>query len=109
MAIKKNFLTHEHSLDSYKLYHLNKAPHFCESVPHLLNTSTNENINQPFSMKEVKFGIKQLKVDKAGRSDIILNDFLKYCHYDCRLFKCCVKYGLCPIEWGITLLSCTIL
>ena len=56
---------------------LNKAPHFEESVPLLLNTSTNENINQPFSMEEVKFGIKQLKVNKAGGSDIILNEFLK--------------------------------
>ena len=74
---------------------MNKAPHLEESVPHLLNTSTNENINQ-----EVKFCINQLKVNKAGGSDIILNDFLKYCHCDCIPmivdFKCCVKYGVCP-------------
>ena len=54
---------------------LNKAPHFEEFVPLLLNTSTNENIKQSFSMEEVTFGIKQLKVNKAGGSDIILNDF----------------------------------
>ena len=55
---------------------LNKVPHLEESVPHLLNTSTNENINQPFSLEEVKFGINQLNVNKAGGSDIILNKFL---------------------------------
>ena len=52
---------------------LNKAPHLEKSIPHLLNTATNENINQPFSLEEVKFGINQLKVNKAGGSDIILN------------------------------------
>ena len=80
---------------------LNIAHHLEEYVPLLLNTSTNENINQPFSMEEVKFGIKQLKVNKAGGSDTILNEFFKYCHCDCipmivDFFKCCVKYGLCP-------------
>ena len=55
---------------------LNKVPHLEESIPHLLNTSTNENINQPFSLEEIKFGINQLNVNKAGGSDIILIEFL---------------------------------
>ena len=113
---------------------LNKAPHLEESVPHLLNTSTNENINQPFSLEEVKFGINQLKVNKAGGSDIILNEFFKYCHCDCipmivDFLNVVLNTGCVPTEWcsgiirplyknkgpitdpdnyrGITLLSCT--
>ena len=34
-------------------------------------------------MEEVKFRIKQLKVNKAGGSDIILNELKKYCHCGC--------------------------
>ena len=34
-------------------------------------------------MEEVQFCIKQLKVNKAGGSDITLNDFLKYYHCHC--------------------------
>ena len=102
--------------------------------PLLLNTSTNDNINQPFSMEEVKFGNKQLKGNKAGWSDIILNDFLKYCHCGCipvivHFFNVVLNTGCVPTEWcsgkirplyknkgpitepdnfrGITLLSCT--
>ena len=113
---------------------MNKSTLFEESVPHLLNTSTNENINQPFSIKEVKFGIKQLMVNKAGGSDIILNEFLKYCHCDCipmsvDLLNVVLNTGCVLTEWclaiirplykntgpitdpdnyrGITLLSCT--
>ena len=106
-----------------------KAPHFEESVPLLLNTLTNKNSNQPFSLEEVKFGIKQLKVNKAGGSDIILNDFFKYCHCNCipvivDFLNVVLNTGCVPIEWcsgiirpvykkkgpdnyrGITLLSC---
>ena len=113
---------------------MNNAHHLEESVPLLLNTSTNENINQPFSMEEVKFGIKQLKVNKAGGSDTILNEFFKYCHCDCipmivDFLNVVLNTGCVPTEWcsgiirplyknkglitdpdnyrGITLLSCT--
>ena len=85
---------------------LNKAPHLEEWVPHLLNTSTNENINQPFSMEEVKFGINQLQANKAGGSDIILNDFLKYCHCDCIpmivdfFLNVVLNTGCVPTEWS---------
>ena len=52
----------------------NAPPHFDEFVPQQLDTSTNYNINQPFSI-EVKFGIKQLNINKVGGSDIIMNYF----------------------------------
>ena len=36
--------------------------------------------NTNTSIEEGKFGIKQLKIIKAGVSDMRLNDFLNYCH-----------------------------
>ena len=83
---------------------LNKVPHLEESDPHLLNTSTNENINQPFSLEEVKFCNNQLKVNKADGSDIILTEFLKYCHCDCipmivDFFNVVLNTGCVPTEW----------
>ena len=113
---------------------MNKAPLLEESVPHLLNTSTNENINRPFLLEEVKFSFNQLKVNKAGGSHIILNNFFKYCHCDCipmivDFLNVVFNTGCVPTEWcsgiirsiyknnspitdpdnyrGITLLSCT--
>ena len=56
-------------------------------------------------MEEVKFGIKQLKDNKAGGSDIRLNDFLKYCHCDCipvivDFLNVVINTGCVPTEWG---------
>ena len=86
---------------------LNISSLFEESVPHLLNTSTNEKINQPFSIEEVKLGIKQLTVNKAGGSDIILNEFIKYC--DCipmivDFLNVVLNTGCVPTEWCLGLI-----
>ena len=61
-------------------------------------------------MEEVKLGIKQLTVNKAGGSDIILNDFLKYCHCDCipvivDFLSVVLNMGCVPTEWCLGLIQ----
>ena len=45
--------------------------------------STNDAINQQFSMMEIKSAIKRLKNNKASGTDSIINKFFKHCHTDC--------------------------
>ena len=52
----------------------------------------------------MEFGIKQLKVNNAGGSAIILNDFLKYCDCDCitvvvDFLNVVLNTGCVPTEW----------
>ena len=96
--------------------------------------STNDAINQQFSIMEIKYEIKQLKTNKASGTDSIINEFFKNCHIDCLqiitdFFNIVLNTGNVPTEWclgiihplyknkgsvtdpdnyrGITLLSCT--
>ena len=61
-------------------------------------------------MEEVKFGIKPLKVNKAGGSDIILNEFLRYCHCDCipvivDFLNVALNADCVPTEWCTSLIQ----
>jgi len=116
---------------------LNSDPVYSGDVPPLVNTvtiNTTEVINQPFTIGEIKIGIKHLKNNKASGPDKIINEFFKHCHNDClqlivHFFNIVLNTGCVPTEWclgiirplyknkgsvtdpdnyrGITLLSCT--
>ena len=50
---------------------------------------SNDAINQPFTIAEVKLAIRQLKNCKASGVDNIINGFFKHCHNDCYQLTYC--------------------
>ena len=64
----------------------------------------NDAINEPFTIIEVKYAIKQLKNSEAGGVDCMINAYFKYSHVNCIqiivddfTIVLCTGYG--PTEW----------
>ena len=48
-----------------------------EITEHITPNTTNEGINKPFSVYELRYSIKKLKNNKSPDVDQIINEFLK--------------------------------
>lgn len=72
--------------------------------PTKITNSTNEFINQPFSVTEIENCIRKLKNQKASGADFIINEYLKHLPdyllpHLVRLFNIILDSGIVPTDW----------
>ena len=74
------------------------------------NTYNDQNLNKPFSCKELKLALKSLKNSKAAGNDLIRNEFLKYAADILllslvKLFNRILQSGKFPTIWNSSCIS----
>ena len=74
------------------------------------NFITNETINEPFTIDEIRKHITFLKKDKSPGIDFILNEFIKNCpdkliHVIVLLFNLVLESGFIPTDWTIGIIK----
>ena len=67
-------------------------------------TTNNDVINQPFTVDEIKAGIKLLKNNKSGGAENMINEFFKHCHIDC-IINIVLYTCLVPTEWCLVIIN----
>ena len=75
IIIVSEFIDHFRELNSI-LSHTDVSPFPFDTLP----TTDNYVINQPFSVDEIKVGIKLLNNNKSGGADNMITEFYKHCH-----------------------------
>ena len=74
--------------------------------PRTICHSSNDLINEPFSVAEISGIVKKLKSNKACGIDHIINEFLKYCPQPMlciivKFFNIVLNTGIVPYDWCV--------
>ena len=82
-----------------------EAEHFCSTHNFNLPNSRFPELDQPFTVDEIKLSVKRLKRNKAYGSDYILNEYLIECIdilalHICDLFNAVLNSGHFPEKNG---------
>ena len=81
-----------------------------DSMPEIQMQNTNEIINEPFTIEEIKKHISSLKKNKSPGIDHILNEFIKHCpetlmYVIVLIFNIVLETGLIPSDWTIGIIK----
>ena len=102
-------------LDKFREHfaNLGKAPSVQPDSPDTLNfevSTENADINESFTVTEIKHHIKILKNNKACGYDRIINEYLKNCPNDLlqsitKYFNIILESGIIPQDWTIAMIQ----